>query len=93
MTNSVTSHNPTYNNELTARVNQPAAPAPQGICVLQQAHQLPLQQADILLLTPVTVPLQLEQPVSWILVQQPGPVALCLTLDLWDLWRGSRELG
>lgn len=75
----------TQTHTLASSVNQPAAAAAQWVCVLQQGHQLPLQQAEVLLLAAITLPLQLVNTAQRVFSQQPGTLLLRLMLHLWHL--------
>lgn len=67
---------------LASSVYQPAAAAAHRICVLNQSYQLSLQQAQVLLLAAIALPLQLVQSVHWVFCQQPGTLFLGLMLHL-----------
>ena len=48
----------THTHTFASSGNQPAAAAAQWVRVLQQGHQFSLQQAEVLILAAVTLPLQ-----------------------------------
>lgn len=79
LTNSTTR---AHTHTLASSVYQPAAAAAHRICILNQSYQLSLQQAQVLLLAAIALPLQLVQSVHWVFCQQPGTLFLGLMLHL-----------
>ena len=68
-------------------MDEPAGAAAVGVAVLQQRHQLPLQQTEVLLLAAVALSLQLVELGGRVLGQQPHAVRLRLMLHLLHLDR------
>ena len=78
-------HTHTHIHTLASSVNQPAAAAARWVRVLQQGHQLSFEQAEVLLLAAITLPLQLVQTTQWVVRQQRGALLLSLMLHLQHL--------